>query len=249
MYTPNSCHPEEKVFYRPIDAAIRWCNLMAHEAQILESAWCCPSLLASTFPQWPCLHLNTEKIFDAVRNQELPCGVLGATVAPGTPFDCRLLTVRHIDLKGWMHHHYPDQRPAFLFGTPSPNTEHISYTTYLTLRADRDALHIQLKAQEAAHRQLLDELNAAGLEREQLHALADAQAPLSERSQVAYSNTIGALVDTLLGVTPAGKPNSVFNNQAAIVDSITAHHGHVLGLSKRSLDQKFAAGRRSLAAS
>ncbi|MCF5725678.1 hypothetical protein [Pseudomonas syringae] len=239
-------NPLAKVFYRPIDAAIRWCNLMAHESQILESAWDCPAMLSTTFPQWPCLHANTEKIFDAVRNHELPFGFFGVTAAPGTPIDCQLLTIRHTDLKWWMFHHYPDQRPAFLFGKLPAENEQISFGTYLTLRADRDALEVELKASDAALRELLEELKAIGLERESLRALVKTQGKLSERSETVYQHVIGALLETLLGSSPAGKPNSVFDSQAAIVDSITAHYEGTPGLSKRSLDEKFAAARRSL---
>lgn len=246
MRTSDSCNPFAKIFYRPIDAAIRWCNLMAYETQILESAEDCPSLLSKTFPQWPCLHSNAEKILDGVRNNELPFGFFGVTVAPGTPIDCRLLTVRHTDLKWWMFHHYPDQRPAFLFGKLPAESEQISFGTYLTLRADRDALEVALKASDDALRELLQELKSIGLERESLRALVKTQGELSERSEAVYQHIVGALVETLLGSTPSGKPNSVFLSQTAIVDSITAHYGGVSGLSKRSLDEKFAAGRRRL---
>jgi hypothetical protein len=246
MYVPHSCNPLEKVFYRPIDAAIRWCGLMAHETQILDAAWDCSALLSTIFPQWPCLHTNTEKIVDAVRNHELPFGFCGVTAAPGTPIDYRLLTVRHTDLKWWMFHHYPDQRPAFLFGKLPAENEQISFGTYLTLAADRDALEVKLKANDAAHRELLEELKSIGLEREHLRALVKTQGKLSERSETGYKHVIGALVETLLGSSPAGKPNSVFDSQAAIVDSITAHYEGIPGLSKRTLDEKFAAARRSL---
>lgn len=246
MYTPDSCNPLVKVFYRPIDAAIRWCNLMAHESQILEATRDCSAMLSTTFPQWPCLHANTEKILDAVRNHELPFGFFGVTVAPGTPIDCRMLTIRHTDLKWWMFHHYPDQRPTFLFGISPAEKEQISFGTYLTLRADRDALEVELKASHSALRELLGELKAIGLERESLRTLTKAHGKLSERSEAGYQHVIGALLATLLGSSPAGKPNSVFDSQAAIVDSITAHYEGTPGLSKRSLDEKFAAARRSL---
>ncbi|WP_434575443.1 hypothetical protein J3P88_12025 [Pseudomonas sp. Z3-6] len=236
----------EKIFYRPVDAAIRWCNLMAHETEILEAAGECPAQLFTAFPQWPCLHMNTEKIFDAVRNHELPFGFFGVTVAPGTPIDCRLLTVRHTDLKWWMFHHHPDQRPAFLFGKQQTENKQIDFTTYLTLQADRDALKIKLEANESAHQRLLEELKVLGLDRENLRSLVIAQGDVSERSQLVYHHIIGALLETLLGSSPAGRPNSVFDSQASIVNSIIAHYEGVSGLSKRSLDEKFAAARRSL---
>ncbi|MEW5713522.1 hypothetical protein AB1462_14255 [Pseudomonas sp. SB113] len=246
MYTANSCIPLESTFYRPIDAAIRWCGLMDHEARILEIAWETPYLLDKKFPQWPCLHINTEKIIDAVRSFEIPYGNFGITVQPGTPIDHRFLTVRHSDLKSWMIHNYPEQRPAFLFGENITELENISIETYLTLQAHRDALEIQLEAKETAHQTLLEELKAIGLERERLHLLYEARGELSDRSEASYKCIIGALLETLLGSSPAGKPNSVFKTQASIVDSITSHYEGVPGLSKRSLDEKFAAGRRSL---
>jgi len=244
--TSNLFNPFEKLFYRPIDAAIRWCNLMAHETQILDSAWDDPAQLATSFPQWPCLHANTDKILDAIRNHELRYGALGTPVASGTVVDLRLLTVRHTDLKWWMLHHYPDQRPSFLFGPAPVNQDNIRYETYLTLQADRDALEVQLKATETTLQALMGELQAAGVERENLRALAENKKHLSDQSKKSYLNIIGALVETMLGSSEGGRRHSIFDSQAAIVDSITAHYSGVRGLSKRSLDEKFAAGRRSL---
>lgn len=245
MYTSNSFNPLAKLFYRPIDAAIRWCNLIAFETQILESAWENPALLAKNFPQWPCLHANTEKILDAIRNHELRYGALGTSVASGTPIDIRLLTIRHTDLKWWMFHHYPDQRPPFLFSPPI-DQENIRFGTYLTLQADRDALEVQLKATEATLQALMSELQAAGVERENLRTLTENKKHLSDQSKASFLNVIGALVETMLSSSDAGRRHSIFDSQAAIVDSITSHYSGVSGLSKRSLDEKFAAGRRSL---
>ncbi|WP_431479980.1 hypothetical protein [Pseudomonas simiae] len=246
MDIQNNFNPHAKLFYRPIDAAIRWCNLMAFETQILETAWDRPELLAVTFPQWPCLHSNTEKILDAIRNHELRYGAFGTSVASGTPVDLRVLTIRHSDLKWWMIHHHPDQRPSFLFSLALSDKEYIRYGTYLVLQADRDALQVQLKATEAALQTLTTELAEAGLERESLRILVDNKKHLSDQSKVSFLNVIGALINTLLGSSKSGRRHSIFDSQASIVDSITAHYDGVAGLSKRSLDEKFAAGRRSL---
>lgn len=81
-----------------------------------------------------------------------------------------------------------------------------------------------LKASDDTHRELLQELRSIGLEKESLHALVKTQGQLSERSEAVYQHIVGALVETLLGSTPAGKPNFVFMNQTVIVDSITAHY-------------------------
>ena len=247
MYDLNSFRSIEKLFYSPIEAAIRWCDLIAHEAQILESTWDSPGQIIHGFPQWPCLHINTEKILDAIRNHELPYGALGTTVAPGTPVDIKLLTVRHSDLKRWMFHYHPDQRPTFLFSPVAADQVAIHYSTYLILQADRDALRVQLKATKKHLQMLIDELKAAGLERENLRMFAENKEQISNQSKASYLNVIGALVNTILGSSSTGRKHSIFDSQASIVDSITAYYDGVPGLSKRSLDEKFAAAKRSLA--
>lgn len=246
MYESNIYDPNVKSFYRPIEAAIRLCGLMAFETQILESKWDDLTLLASTFPQWPCLNANVEKILDGVRNHELRYGALGISVPSGTVVDHRLLTIRHTDLKWWIWHHYPEQRPSFLFGPSHLDQEHIRYGAYLALQADRDALKVQLKASEANLQTLMKQLHAVGLELDSLRSLAENKELLSDQSKTGYLAVIGALVETMLSSSDGGRRHSIFNSQSAIVDSIIAHYSGVPGLSKRSLDEKFAAGRRSL---
>lgn len=247
MNEASSLSPTEKLFYRPIEAAIRWCDLTAYESMILESAWGNSDFLNHAFPEWPSLYNTVWKILDAIRNNEIPYGALGVTVASGTPVDLRLLTIRHSDLKQWMLHYHPDQRPSFLFSQTATDHETIHYSTFLVLQADRDALQVQLKATETKLQSLIDELKASGLERENLRMLAENRQQLSDHSKASFLNVIGALVNIMLGSSQAGRKHSVFDSQASIVDSITAHYGDVAGLSKRSLDEKFAAGRRSLA--
>ncbi|QHF44332.1 hypothetical protein PspS35_11295 [Pseudomonas sp. S35] len=167
-YSNDDLNPFTKLFYRPIEAAIRWCNLMPYESQILEAEWNHPELLSLTFPQWPCLPANTEKIFDAILNHELPYGIFGSPTTSDNLLDRRLLTVRHIDLKWWMFHYYPDQRPAFLFGGVSADNQKISISTYLTLKADRDALEIELDTIKTAYRELMEQLKTVGIEQENL---------------------------------------------------------------------------------
>lgn len=246
MYGPNHCSSDEKLFYSPIEATVRWCGLVNFEASILQLSWDYPERLISAFPQWPCLYKNLERILDAIRNQELRYGMHGITVSPGTPVDIKLLTIRHSDLKSWMFHHYPDERPSFLFHEITHCHESIRYSTYLILLADRDALQVQLKSTEAKLQELMSELEAAGLERENLRLLADTAREISGQSKASFLNVIGALVNTMLDSSESGRRHSIFDSQASIVDSITAHYGDVPGLSKRSLDEKFAAARRNL---
>lgn len=239
-------NPDTRIFYRPIDVALRWCNLMRYEAQIMQTAWSHPEDLTALFPQWPGLHATIEKIYDAVRNGDLPYGCLGISVPMGTYVDPGQLTIRHSDLRHWMQIHYPDHRPAFLFESGSNAHEKISLGTFLSLQADRDTLQRERNNLQQQLRDIEADLQALGLEQESLEALVKTQGQLSTRSEHTYLQIIGALINTVLDFSPAGKPLSVFKNQAAIVDAITARHKDISGLSKRTLDEKFAAANRAL---
>jgi hypothetical protein len=239
-------NPQTKTFYRPIDAALRWCNLIRHEAEILRADEVCPERLGKIFPQWPCLRATIEKIYDAVRNGELPYGCLGISVPIGSYVEPYQLTIRHADLRRWMQNHYPDQKPSFLFEPGSDSYEKVSIGTFLALKTDRDAILRELNALQQHHQDFLRDLQAIGLERDELKALVKTHGHVSERSEITYQNIIGVLVNLFLGHSPAGKPLSVFKNQAAIVDAVLARYKDVPGISKRTLDDKFAAANRNL---
>lgn len=36
-YDSNSCNALQRSFYRPVEAALRWCDLAKHEGMILQS--------------------------------------------------------------------------------------------------------------------------------------------------------------------------------------------------------------------
>ena len=116
-YEAKSCNALQKPYYRPIEVAIRWCGLIEYESEILreleKSGLHIP--VAGQFPRWPCLRVNTEKIFDGLAHGEIPCGRDGRTVAPDDHVAPPRRTVRHTDLRIWMAKHYPDQKPDFLF--------------------------------------------------------------------------------------------------------------------------------------
>jgi hypothetical protein len=241
-----SFNPQTKLFYRPIDAALRWCNLTRYEAQIIQADWSRPENLAILFSQWPNLHIAFERILDAIRNGELPYGCLGISVPLGSYVESYQLTIRHSDLRRWMEICYPDHKPSFLFESGEDAPAMVRLGAFLSLKADRDELSRALKAQQQHLQEIFGELQSIGLERDDLKALANTNGRLSERSELTYHNIIGALVSLLLDHSPAGKPLSVFTNQAAIVDAIVARHKDVPGLSKRTLDEKFALANRNL---
>lgn len=105
-----------RVFYSPLEAAIAWAGLAAVERQILALARGANRLPADAdVSQWPQLRLCADRIFDALVHFELPFGRAGITSNDPDLLDDPALTIRHVDLKAWMIHFYPDQRPSFLF--------------------------------------------------------------------------------------------------------------------------------------
>jgi hypothetical protein len=239
----DNFNPHAKTFYRPIEAALRWCGLIRYEAEILKATWHYPERLGTLFPQWPCLYSNTEKIHDAMRNGELPYGYLGVSVPIGSPLEPGQITVRHSDLRLWMQRHYPDQRPGFLFESTNDTHGKISPEAYLYLQIERDALVQERDTLQRQLQAITADLKALGVEQESLSGLVS---QLSERSEQTLLQIIGALIYTILDSSPAGKPMSLLENQTAIVDAITARFTDTPGLSKRTLDAKFAAANRAL---
>lgn len=73
-----------------------------------------------------------------------------------------------------------------------------------------------------------------------------APAETGPRERQTYLNIVAGLLDLMLGKTPAGKPRSVFESQAAIIDALMAHHEGKQGITKRTLEEKFAHAKRGL---
>jgi hypothetical protein len=69
------------------------------------------------------------------------------------------------------------------------------------------------------------------------------------RERQTHLNIIGGLLTLLLGKTPAGNAQSLFENQAAIIDALLAHFEGKPGISKRTLEEKLAQAKRNLTSS
>lgn len=70
--------------------------------------------------------------------------------------------------------------------------------------------------------------------------------PMHPRSETTYLNIIGALVDVMLAQSPGRQRYSCFDTQADVINALLAHHEGKPGLSRRTLEDKFAAARREL---
>lgn len=183
-YDSKSCSAGTKLHYRPIDAALRWCNLIEHEVKILTATGEAQFPPLGAFPQWPCLRSNVEKIVDAIENGDLAHGRDGKTVAQGDHVATARRTIRHSDLKNWMTQHYPDQKPKFLFDDIERTTHAaINADSFRALQVDRDALNARLVKAEEWAKKIIAEKNDLVLERDALNARVGSVAPLLARER------------------------------------------------------------------
>lgn len=233
-----------RVFYRPIEAAIRWSGLLRFETRILDAmnGKGVPDL--DDFPRWPMLRLNTERIFDALRNGELPYGKSGVTSNDPSFLDDPDLTVRHVDLKAWMARFYPDQKPTFLFDEIERQLHSaIGIDAVQALLADRVALKARLAEKERSF-DVLHERHRVLCKR--IESLSVAEHDVSPRSEGTYLNIVGGLLGLLLGKSPGGKPYSSFETMESVISALLAHHAGRPGMAERTLWAKLAQARRHL---
>lgn len=193
-YNEKSCNALEKPYYKPIEAALRWCNLVQHEVEILRGTGNSLFPGIGVFPQWPCLRANAEKIYDAMLNGELLHGRDGRTVSHDDHVARERMTVRHTDLKAWMAKHYPDQKPKFLFDEVERTTHAaINAESFRALQVDRDAAVARLEKARVWAAEIIKERDALIGERNSLRAIVDKELTATERTTLL--TIIAALCD------------------------------------------------------
>lgn len=245
-YNPKSCNALQKPYYRPIEVAIRWCGLIDYEAQILDelehSGLYIPA--AGQFPKWPCLRVNTEKIFDAMAHGEIPIGRDGCTVSPNVQVTPSKRTVRHTDLRVWMAKHYPDQKPEFLFDEVERSTHSsINAESYKVLQADRDALGRQLQAARESIEQLeLGKYASAAKIKQYEERLKHLGSEIDPRSEKTYLNIIGALLEVLTGTFK----DECFSSETQLREFISEKFDGFRGVAARTLADKFALAKKAI---
>lgn len=245
----NSLSPKKrvKVFYSPIEAAIRWTGLSRQEPRILLALVDTRLPEQADFPRWQQLLLNAERIQDALVHGDLPYGKGGITTNDPALLEDPDLTIRHVDLRAWMIRFYPDQRPGFLFDAFERHLHPaVSMDAVKALLMDREALKVQLadrlRAWDALHAEF-ETLTAAY----EASATEDKHvADLGPRSESTYLNIVGGLLTLLLGKSPSGVPYSSFDTLEAVISALVAHFGDRSGISERTLWSKLAAARRHL---
>lgn len=240
-YDSKSCNALEKAYYKPIEAALRWCGLVEHEEEILRGTGngICPGV--GVFPRWPCLRANAEKIYDAILNGEIPHGRDGRTVPTGDQVSESRKTIRHTDLKAWMARHYPDQKPKFLFDEVERTTHSaINVEAFKALQVDRDALKVRIENATDAYRALKKDRDAIESERASLASTAKKMRTPGQKEETTYLNIIGSLVALIKS------PRDGRDTDAAVIRELLNNYPDKQGISKRTLEDVFPAARRSL---
>ncbi|MGY4526773.1 hypothetical protein [Pseudomonas sp. TE21394] len=236
-----------KNHYHPLEAAILWSNLQEHRAQIANAAFHAPDKLSVLFPQWPLLQTYTERIYDAIARGELPANYLGQPAYCLKEAIKSYITIRHADFRIWVHRFFPDDVPDFLKNSLDAHSGCIPLAIYLTQKAKLDATTNELANLNqhllTLERQISHCLNS------QSNSVADTikeQQSFEANPNVLYV-IIGSLLHVTLGKSKSGRVQSIYKTQTAIVDTITMEFPTTPGLSKRTLDRKFAEARRHLA--
>lgn len=237
-----------KVFYTPVEAAVRWSGLVGHESVIVRVLRGRNRLSQRQFAQWPHLHLTLDRIFDGMMHGDLPYGLRGLTCNDPALLSNPELTVRHVDLRTWIQRHYPDQRPEFLFD-PLERAVHpaIDIELVQNLIVERELL----RATYLSCSRRLEEFKTTYevLHKDYARLLSQqTRDDISPRAESTYLNIIGALLHVMLNRSPSGTPYSTFRSQEAIVSILVAHHGTLMGITERTLHAKFAEANRRLTA-
>ena len=247
-YNQKSCNALEKPFYRPVEAAIRWCGLIEHEAEILTALNGVMLPSVGQFPGWDCLRPNTEKIIDAINRGDIPHGREGKDVVHGTQVTPAKRTVRHLDLREWMRKHAPQsQWPAFLFDEIERSTHELCTVEAMQImQAERDAA--KADAQKLRADAETTGFQIAALEKQiaALNAKLQAAGAPAEQSEKTYLNIIGGLLAVMLGKSPAGKPQSSFDNQGSIISVMLGHYGQIKGMGDSNLEKIMARANKTL---
>ncbi|WP_225521503.1 hypothetical protein [Pseudomonas kurunegalensis] len=233
--------------YHPIDAAILWCGLSEYEEEILQVEFSHPGSLRKQFSQWPGLHDHLECIYDAILSGELPATYLGQPITSDSIVHRVYYSVRRADLLLWFLRSQPDQKPAFLFTQDVDHSGCVSLNAHLAKQAELDyALHTIEQLQQT-YTAVTDEMASLSALNDKLKARLESLGIPSETSEAMHDTLIGAMLATTLGKNPNGKQQSIYSSQAALVQAILLRFPGVDGLSKSTIDRRFADARRLIA--
>ena len=248
--TVQACYT---VYPVPVAAAL-WCgvpaNQVAEELRLAVPIGQSTALSRATLqhPYLKCLEPRIRAIHAAIDAGELPtCREDGRKTDDHVAYARR--HVYGLDLREWAKTLAPTERPVFLFDDIERTTHpSINADSFRALQADRDALATTLDKTKDQLQKLRQEKEELERITQSLQSIVEKMNMPGERSETTYLNIIGALMRLLLSKSPGGQPYSTFTSQHAIISVLLAHHEGKPGISARTLEEKFAAAKRSLAA-
>jgi len=233
--------------YHPIDAAILWCDLSEHADEIFQVELSHPGSLLRYFPQWPFLHVYAEYIYDAIVSGELPATYLGHPISSENQAYRVYWSIRRADLLVWFVRNFPDEKPAFLFSQKTDHSGCVRLDTHLAQQAELSAAHLKLEKMHQKVSATVDEMAALTALNNDLSARLEALGVPSDLSEGTQNLLVAAMLEVILGKSKSGQRQSIYSSQAALVEAITLRFSGVGGLSKHTIDRKFANARRHLA--
>lgn len=241
----NSCEHVKSEFslYPLLHAALLWCGvpkdqLTSHTEKAIEISRGIFSL-----PYMTCLEPRCRLIHDAINKGVLPvCREDGYPVEGHVKPERRHL--RGKDLRSWIAEEYPNDKPAFLFDEIERKT-HSSITTdvYLALKAEKEALTAKLIEITRERDDLL--MKSASLE-SCIKKMTPSTKEVGDRAETTFLNIIGGLLGLMLGNSPSGQKQSIYNNQASIISALLGHYSGKAGITDRTLEQKFSDANKSI---
>lgn len=251
-YIKNDCEhlAAHHAYYSVPVAAMLWCQVPPSEIQEeLGRSTSHPSIRGVfVHPYIPCLQVRCKIIHDAIESGLLPASrengkVTSEHIAPERRY------VSRENLRAWIVKEHPADKPVFLFDEIERNSHPaINKDTFQALQADRDALRVELEKVRVRFGEAREKMAALQGERDSLAAIVESVKTPSVRAETTYLNIIGGMLGLMLGKTPNGKSQSVFESQGAIISALLAYHGDKPGIAVSSLENKFAEANRSIKA-
>ena len=225
----------QRIYYKPIEAAIRWANISYEEEKILKCIGTSIRPTMGELEQWPLVYLFSERIFDAIIHDELPVAKNG--IRCKVEVDNPDLTVRHIDLRRWMAEYYPFENPCFLF------------TDAKKFVSNGNDPHDRLYYKVNQHSDCSDDFFVSNLPQESgedSSFINGHQPDLKQRAENTYLSIIGAMLSIILNESSFETSQKRFKNQEALIYEMLERYPGYTGLSERTLRTKFAMAKRKI---
>ena len=229
--------------YYPVPvAAMLWCQVPPDEVEEeMKRTSPHPNIRGVfTHPYIPCLEVRCRILHQAIEAGSLPAsrekGVVTAEhIAPEK---------RHVSreaLKAWIAKEHPADKPPFLFDAVERNTHSsIKVDAYAALQADRDALQTRLKKTLELLTTANQNLSEITGQRDSLAAAVGKQTVPNARAETTYLNIIGAMLALLQDPQPGR------DSAAAVIQELLDNYEGKPGISKTTLEGKFADANRSI---